>query len=129
MSAKRAFTIVEVLVAIFVLAVGITGLVGSIAGLTRAESAVSERDLIDRISHEKLDELVATGTWQSQAGGSFDDTRYSNYTWSIEEVNVGITNLTGLKLTVTSQDKGETTLSTIIYTPPAATGTGTAGGN
>lgn len=128
MSANKGFTIVEVLVAILVLAIGITGLVGSIAGLTRAESAIAQRDLIDRIAHEKLDELVATGTWQSQAGGSFDDPRYDDYTWSIEEINVGVTNLIGLELTVSSQNKGEVILNTIVYTPPAATGTGTEGG-
>jgi prepilin-type N-terminal cleavage/methylation domain-containing protein len=129
-SAKRGFTIVEVLMAVFVLAVGITGLVGAISGLTRAESRIAERDLIDRIAHEKLDELVATQTWQSEAGGGFDDPRFSDYTWSIEEENVGIENLTGLTLTVDSTNKGSVSISTVVFTAPAATGNGSgaAGG-
>ncbi len=136
MSVKRGFTMVEVLMAVFVLAVGVTGLVGAISGLIRAESRISERDLIDRIAHEKLDELVATQAWQTEAGGSFDDPRYSDYTWSIEEENVGIENLTGLTFTVDSTNKGSVTISTVVFTAPAATGDGagtgaaaTTGGN
>lgn len=132
MSVKRGFTIVEVLMAVFVLAVGVTGLVGAISGLARAESRIAERDLIDRIAHEKLGELIATQAWQTEAGGSFDDPRYDDYTWTVEEANVGIENLTGITFTVDSTNKGTYTLSTVVFTPPAVTGDGAGtqtGGN
>jgi len=118
---KRAFTLVEVLIATFMLAVAITAMMGAITGLTRAERAVAEKDFIDKIAHEKLEEVVATQAWVSQSGGSFDDERLRDYTWSIEEVNVGIDTLTGIQLTVSSVGKGNTIVSTVVYTPAAAT--------
>jgi prepilin-type N-terminal cleavage/methylation domain-containing protein len=127
-SAKRGFTLVEVLVAAVLLAVGITALVGAISGLMRAERAVAEKDFIDRIAHEKLQELIATQAWQSEAGGTFDDERLRDYTWSLQETNVGVENLTGLTLTVSSQNKGENSISTIVFTAPAPTGTAEGGG-
>lgn len=119
---RSAFTIVEVLVAIFMLAVGIVSLMGALGGLTKAESVVAERDLISRVANEKMQELIATQAWQSEAGGTFDDETLSDYTWSVEEVNVGIDTLTGLNLTVSSTGKGDLTISTVVFTPPAATG-------
>lgn len=128
MSAKnRAFTLVEVLIATFMLAVAITAMMGALTGLTRAERAVAEKDFIDKIAHEKLEEVVATQAWVSQSGGSFDDERLRDYTWSIEEVNVGVETLTGIRLTVSSVAKGNTVVSTIVYTPATATG-GNGGG-
>ncbi|ARU40623.1 hypothetical protein CCB80_05500 [Armatimonadetes bacterium Uphvl-Ar1] len=127
-SAKRGFTLVEVLVAAVLLAVGITALVGAISGLMRAERAVAEKDFIDRIAHEKLQELIATQAWQSEAGGTFDDERLRDYTWSLQESNVGVENLTGLTLTVSSQNKGENSISTVVFTAPAPTGTAEGGG-
>lgn len=127
MSAKRGFTLIEVLVASVLLAVGITALVGALSGLTRAERAVAEKDFLDRIAHEKFQELIATEAWRSEAGGTFDDERLRDYTWSIEETNVGVENLTGLNLNVSSTSKGEITLSTIVFTAPAATGTAQGG--
>ncbi|MBL8068198.1 MAG: prepilin-type N-terminal cleavage/methylation domain-containing protein [Armatimonadetes bacterium] len=128
MSAKHqsAFTLVEVVVAAFILAVGITGLMGALSGLSSAEIKVAQRDLIYRIAAEKLDELVATEAWKSEAGGSFDDTRLSDYTWSIQEVNTGVENVTGLTLTVSSTSKGEVTVSTLVFEPPQTSG-GTQG--
>lgn len=124
MSVKhRGFTLVEVLIAVFMMSVALTAMMGALNGLTRAERGVAEKDFIDRIAHEKLGEIIATQAWVSESGGSFDDERLSDYTWTVEEVNVGIENLTGLELTISSVSKGNTTISTIVYTPPAATGT------
>lgn len=128
MSANRqsGFTLIEVVVAAFILAVGITGLMGALSGLSSAEIKVAQKDLIYRIASEKLDELVATEAWKSEAGGSFDDPRLSDYTWSIQEVNIGVENVTGLTLTVSSTGKGEVTVSTLVFEPPQTSG-GTQG--
>lgn len=122
---RRAFTLIEVLIAVFMLSVAITAMIGALTGLTRAERGVAEKEFINRIAKEKLDEIVATQAWVSESGGSFDDERLSDYTWSIEEVNVGIENLTGIRLTISNVDKGDFSVSTIVYTAPAATGEGT----
>lgn len=122
---RQAFTLVEVIVATVILAIGIVSLVGALGGLTRAERAVSDKELITRIANDKLQELIATEAWQSEAGGSFDDPNLDDFTWSLEEVNVGIENLTGLNLTVDSSNRGEVTVSTIVFTPPETTGEGT----
>lgn len=128
MSANRqsAFTLIEVVVAAFMLAVGIAGLMGALAGLSHAEIKVAERDIIYRIAKEKLDELIATEAWKSEAGGTFEDARLNDYTWSVQEVNVGIENVTGLTVTVNSSGKGEAVVSTLVFEPPQSTG-GTQG--
>ena len=118
---RSAFTIIEVLIAAFMLSVGIVALMGALSGLTNAEIKIAEKDLISRVANEKLQELVATEAWRSEAGGSFDDESLRDYTWSLEEVNVGIDTLTGLNLTVSSTSKGDLVVSTIVFTPPAAT--------
>ncbi len=128
MSVKRkAFTLVELLVAAVILAVGITGLVGALGGIERAERAVAQKELVERIAHEKLEELVATEAWQSESGGSFEQEELRDYTWTLEEVNVGITNMIGLRVTVSSINRGRAIATTLVYTPPQQGGGGAQG--
>jgi len=119
---KRGFTLVEVLVAVFMLGVAFTALVGALSGLTRAERAVQEKDLVDRLATRKLEELIATEAWRSESGGSFDEARHSDYTWSLEQVDTGVPNVVGLRLEVTSLNKGEASAETLLYDPPAEGG-------
>lgn len=120
---KRGFTLIEVLVAVFMLGVAFTALVGALSGLTRAERAVQEKDLVDRLAARKLEELVATEAWRSESGGSFDEARHSDYTWTLEQVDTGVANVIGLRLEVTSLNKGAATAETLIFDPPAEGGT------
>lgn len=129
MSAKqRAFTLVELVVAAFILAVAVTALIGALGGLERAERAVAQKELVERIAHEKLEELVATQAWQSESGGSFDRQELRDYTWSLDEVDVGIENVTGLRVTVTSLNKGRSVATTLVYVPPQTGGQGVGQG-
>lgn len=115
--AKRAFTLVEVLVAIFILGVGVVGLMGALSGLTRAERAVAEKNLVDQLAHEKLDELVATQTWQTESGGSFEDPRFQDYTYTVEATPVDTEGLTVVTVQVNSLSKGSATARTIVFVP------------
>ncbi|MCB0826378.1 MAG: type II secretion system protein [Fimbriimonadaceae bacterium] len=117
-SAKSGFTLVEVLVSVFVLGVAITAMMSAITGLIRAERAVGEKEIVTRLAYEKLEELIATEEYSTQAGGSFDDERYSDYTWTAEVVNTGTASLIGVRVQVQSNSKGSATAETVIYEPP-----------
>ena len=93
-------------------------MMSAITGLIRAERAVSEKEIVTRLAYEKLAELVATEEYATQAGGSFDDERYSDYTWTAETVNTGTTSLIGVRVQVQSNTKGSATAETVVYDAP-----------
>ncbi len=122
MRVRRGFTLVEVLVAMVIVALAMVGAMGAMAGMNRAEVAVLEKDLASRLAHDKLQEIVATESWNVETSGSFTDAGVLDYTWSIEVVPTGVEGVTGLRLTVSAQNKRGATLETAVYEPPAEGG-------
>lgn len=114
-SVKRGFTLVEVLVAVFMLGVGIVALVGALSGLTRAEVAVGDKDIVNRLAHEKLNEMLATQEWKTQTGGTFDDDRYSDFSWTSEQQAMSTDGLTLVEVTVESEKRGSATVRRLVY--------------
>lgn len=113
--AKRAFTLVEVLVATVMVAVGVAGLVGALSGFTKTEYNIRERETLSRLVHDKLDEMVATQGYLSQTGGSFEGDEFVNYTWTVEEIQTGISGLVAIRVTVTSPNLGDETAETLVF--------------
>lgn len=120
-SVKRAFTMVEVLVALFLLGVGIVACMGALTGLERAEIFVQQRDRLSRLAHDKLDELLATEGWRDEAGGSFDDPRLSDVTWTATSEETGTENVVAVRVTVIKGTQ-ETHAETLVYEIPETTG-------
>ncbi len=114
-SSEKAFTLVEVLVAVFMVAVGVLSMVGALSGFTKTEIAIRDRETLSRLVHDKLDEMVATEGYLSQTGGSFDGDEYQNFTWTVEEVQTGIAGLVGIRVTVTSPNLGDQTAETLVF--------------
>lgn len=112
---KTGFSLIEVLVAVVLVMIGVVALVGALAAYTRTETAILSRDLQSKLAHEKLDEMVATEGYLTAAGGSFDDTRYKDYSWTVSETPVGIEGLTLVSVTVTSSKLGEVKAETITF--------------
>lgn len=111
----RAFSLVEVLVATILVAVGVSALIGALTAFTRTEFQLKDRDLQSRITHEKLDELIATGDYESQTSGGFDQPELQDFTWRIEELPTDIAGATDVRITVSSAKLGDTTAETIVF--------------
>lgn len=112
---------VEVLVALFLLGVGIIACMGALTGMERAEIFVQQRDRLSRLAHDKLDELLATEGWRDEAGGSFDDPRLSDVTWTATSEETGTENVLVVRVTVVKGTQ-ETNAETLVYEVPETTG-------
>jgi prepilin-type N-terminal cleavage/methylation domain-containing protein len=98
---KRAFTLIEVLVAIVLVGIAISASVGSLGRLTAAFRRSQETEVIQRLAQEKYDELVATGEWQTLSDGEFEGELYSEYTWSSETETTTVADVQYFRVTVT----------------------------
>lgn len=108
-------TLVEVLVATVLVAVGVVALVGALRGFTKAEIAVNDRELASRLAHDKLDEVVATEDYLNSSSGSFSDPNAEGYTWRAEEIETGTQGLTDVRVTVTTPHIGDVTADTLVF--------------
>jgi type II secretory pathway pseudopilin PulG len=100
--ARRGFTYVEALVALALLALGVTALAKGMSAVARSENILRDAELGNRLARQKLDELTATGEWQSAETGAFE-APYSDYDWRLTISDTGVTDLRGLSLTVTDR--------------------------
>lgn len=122
----KAFTIVEIVVATMLIAVGVTALMRGLGGLDRATTALIEKDKVSRLAQQKLDEIIATEEYKTATQGTFD-VPDDKYTWNLENISTGVENLNGLRLTVTDSTRsdGRTGVAeTLKFVPPTTTTTG-----
>ena len=130
---RRGFTLIEVLVAIVLVGIAVSALSTSLGAMTNAYRRGMERETLQSLAQEKLDELIGTGDWTTLTNGSFDGDRYADFTWTLETQTTTIENLEYLKLTVTRQSFGRTdtaltdgrayrTNATTTTTPPGGPG-------
>ncbi len=103
---KSAFTLVEVLVAIVLVGIALTATLGAIGSLTASFRRSVELENLQRLANEKLDEVLATGEWQTASEGGFEGDLYEDYTWSIETETTTVAGLEYVRLTVTRNFAG-----------------------
>jgi len=128
---SAGFTLVEVMIAALLVAVAVTGVMGGIAAITRAESRAKDAALMQRLAAEKMDDIRLLAD-PSEAGsqGDFGDRGYPDVTWSANVTSTTITNLDQVTITA-SRGKESQSLTTQIYVPSTTstttttTGTGT----
>lgn len=101
---RKAFTLIEVMVAAVLVAIGAVSLVAALSGFTRAELAVQDRDLLSLLAQQKLEELVATQGYLDQTSGNFQASGLDTYTWEAETDFTGISGLNYLRVYVTSPE-------------------------
>ena len=121
---RSGFTLIEVLVAIVLIGIGVTAVVASLGSLTSSFRRSVETENLQRLAHEKFDELIATGEWVSVSQGGFEGERYSDYTWSVESETTSIAGLEYMKVTVTRTFAGreDTAFADgLTYTPATTT--------
>lgn len=121
-SRRRGFTLIEVMVAVALISLGITVGLGAIAAMGRTEGLVLERERMQRLAVGKLDELIATGDYETVAQGDFQEQGEPGYEWSIETEPSGIENLDAVTVTVQPAGQGradnEIRVRSLAYRPP-----------
>ncbi len=124
---NRGFSLIEVLVALVLAGGGIAGVVTAIGSTDHAEAKVLQAELMQRLAHQKLDELIATSDTNSQ-GGVFTTEGYPDYRWTLNNQTTSVTNLQALSVTVTKADdtKAQAVASLLNYSTAAVGTTGAA---
>ncbi len=131
---RRGFSLIEALASVTILGLGIAAVVGGLGAVARTETRTRQIEAMTRLAQHKFDELVATSTSLGSStiqNGDFSDQNNSDYSWSAQVEDTGITNLEALTVTVTpssdTSSKAPTGIVTgLIYVAPAATTTTTA---
>jgi len=121
---RRAFTLIEVLAAMLLIAIVLPAIMGAISLSTRAAAAAKSRTEASMLASGKLSELLATQAWQSGTLSGDFGTDWPNYKWSAVTVawtgdDSGVS-LTEIDLTVSWRgiNKDETlVVSTLVPTP------------
>jgi len=125
---KRGFTMVEAIVSIALAGFGVAAVVGALGSISLAEANALEREHMQRLAGDKYDELIATGDYQTETSGNFEDRGDNEYDWSADLVTTGVEGLDELTVTVTRSagDRDtEFTISGLLYAvQTSSTGTG-----
>ena len=125
MTAMRGFSLVEVIAATVLLAVGIAAGMGALSKMVGADTRVGELETMSRLAQTKFDELIATEQATSSTEGTFEDIGENKYKWSLEITPSGITNLDTVRLTVKPSQDSTTApnaqVCSLIYRVPTST--------
>jgi type II secretory pathway pseudopilin PulG len=133
---RRAFTLIETLVAIGILAAVLPVILAGVSLANRAGLLARQRTLAASLGEAKLNEIIATGLWNSGAlSGDFGDDA-PGFTWSATVTPYNDTDLTtqnleeiDLTVTWTSRNSPRTvTLSTLVYNTSLTGDTSMTGG-
>ncbi len=104
MSNRRGMTLLEVLVAMTILAVGIVGTVGAISALLRAHTAARDYSHAALLAHQVAAELERTATLDAgDLNGTFDNLS-DGYTWAATVDATDARGLNGVHITVSWDD-------------------------
>lgn len=118
--ARRAFTLIEALVAVALIGIGVSVAVASAGVAAQTRYAFRQKETLVRLGSSILDDLIATGDDESTGlTGDFADAGYPNVEWSVETATTGIENLDSVMVTVhnTTNDQQEI-VQTLVYRPP-----------
>lgn len=121
---RKGFTLVEALVAITLTAIGVAAALQGIAALSKGQSLMMEKERMQRLAVQKLEELVATGDLNN-VGGTFEEQNETRYVWEAQINTTGIENLSEVVVTVSKTDAGDEsrqeTVATLAYEEPITT--------
>jgi prepilin-type N-terminal cleavage/methylation domain-containing protein len=115
---RSGFTLIEVMVAIVLIGIAVSALVGGLATLTNVNRRSVEKERLVQMAHQKLDELLGTGDWTSVSEGEYEEEWLENFEWSSETETTSVEGLEWLRVTVTqtgpSAERSES-VETLVY--------------
>jgi len=84
-SRRRGFTLIEVVATLLLISIVLPVIMSGISLCTRAGGIARRRAEAGALAESKLNELMATGEWQSNLQGDFGtDDAWKDYTWTAE---------------------------------------------
>lgn len=126
---RKGFTLVEVMVAAAVLAIGVVAALGALGTLTSVDGKSRDTDRMVRLANEKLQELRATGELDlAPQSGNYENTADSRFAWAVEVEPSEVENLEIVRVTVHPANQDESagfTITTLRFVPPETGGTET----
>ena len=135
-SSRGGFTLIEVLATLLLMAIALPAIMMGFSLSTKAASMARQRSEAGALAESKLNELVATGLWQSGSqAGAFDDQPDYQWSaevapWSVDPRGSGTYNVQQLDVKVSWNAPGgpeSISVSTLVY-QSNSTGTGITGG-
>ena len=122
---RRGFTLVEALASITILVIGIVSVMQGLSVMTRARARMNETEVMTRLAHEKLEEILATSTSiTSNDSGDFTDRNDQKFAWSVTASQSSqSTSLYNIALTVTknSDQNKKIVVNSLVYVPATNT--------
>ena len=114
------FTLVEILVTTLFVAIAITGVMGGMSSLSKADMRAHKAELLQRLAAQKLKEIqTVTPVTTASTSGDFQELGYPDALWSLGVVSSGVTNV--YSATVTASQSGESqSLTVLVYVPPTS---------
>ncbi len=98
---KRGFSLVEVIVAAALLAVGISACLGVLGVMANTEDRADKSEKFQTLAHRKLKEIISTGEYQqAPLDGDFSAEGIDGVTWSATDDPSGVESLDIVTVTV-----------------------------
>jgi type II secretory pathway pseudopilin PulG len=116
---QRAFTLIEAMVSAAITGLAVAGLLGAIGQIHRTNARIIDKERMQRLAYEKIQEIIATEDYNT-GSGDFSD-RNLPFSWESALEVTGAENVERLSVTITytGGDRDmEETLYTLVYRPP-----------
>ncbi len=81
---RAGFSLVEALVALVLASVGIVAAMNGVRALADTRSGLQESERLEMLAIDKLNELIATGGYDSATEGTFEDRGFPQYRYEVQ---------------------------------------------
>ena len=125
---KKGFTLIELMVVIVFVAVAITGVMGGIRALSKADAKAQKLDLLQRLAQQKLNEFTSvTDPNNSDTSGDFSEQGHSEITWQVTVETSEYENVETITVEALEAENSQS-LTALRFTRPVSTSTNGATG-
>ncbi len=120
---RGAFTLVEMLVTIVVVAVAVVAVFRAIASLTETDIRARDADLLQRLACQKMAEMGGvTDPRTAENSGDFADQGYDTVSWTLEVEPSGTLNVEQVTVTAERGELSQQVTGLIFQRPLASAG-------
>ncbi|MCX6379342.1 MAG: type II secretion system protein [Armatimonadetes bacterium] len=124
---QKGFTLVELIVTIFIVSVALVAVMGGIRSLGVADVKAHEAELLQQFAAQKLADLrTAADLNNAETSGNFSDQGYAGVTFQVTVQPSGTDNVDEVKVTVLHNNEAQS-LTELMFVPPAPTTSTTTG--